>query len=156
MGFLPEGAPFPDFKLGDTDTSASRATGPLLVALWRQGCSTSRLAVPFLDRLQASYPGLTVVGVSQDGPNETRAYVEREHLEAVHVSDEDFGVSERFQITHVPTFFLTDATGTILFAQTGWNVSGIEDLSGKIAGILGVEPQPIVTQADAVPLFKPG
>src|SRR5688572_23686701 len=109
MSYLQVGSSFPDFELEGFDSAEARAGAPLVVIFWRIGCSTSRLTVPFFDRLQDGYPGAKVVGVCQETPEAVAAYVEEAGLRVRHLADQDLRVSRQFGIQYAPTYFLTDS-----------------------------------------------
>jgi peroxiredoxin len=150
------GERFPDFKLGAFSTEEVRSKGPLVVVFWRIGCSTSRLAIPFFDRLAEAYPNATVVGVCQESEGDTQDYRAKHGLQVLHLADVGVAASNQFDVDVVPTYFATDSSGKITFAGASWNVDLIEDLSRQVAQQTESEYVRIVAAEDRVPLFKPG
>jgi thiol-disulfide isomerase/thioredoxin len=156
MGVLGVGERFRDFHLGDFDTAQARASGPLLIVFWSTGCSTSRLAIPFFDRIQSAYPGASVVGVCQEDQTTVDAYTAKEGIRFRQVSDSGLTASRLYGVTTVPTYYLTDEHGEVLLSGTSWNRDLIQDFSDRLASELDAEPARIVLEADLVPAFKPG
>lgn len=147
------GAPFPDFRLAGFDSERVRSERPLVVVIWRIGCSTSRLAVPFFGRLARAYPDAKVIGVCQEAQAEIDAYMD---LGFEQLADLDLNVTRQFGITVVPTYFLTDASGLVLEEGTSWDRVRLEAIGARVAAMLGQPPVTLVTDGDGVPAFKPG
>ena len=83
MAALTPGAIAPEIALNDTDGNSIALAealkhGPVLVAFFKVGCPTCQLTFPFLQRLHGIYGGakLTLLGISQDTPNDTREFMD--------------------------------------------------------------------------------
>lgn len=153
---LTQGKTFQDFDLDGFNSAEKRAQAPLVMFLWRSGCSTCRLALPFFDRLAQRYPGATVVGVSQDDAPTASAYCEANGVTFKQVSDGGLKISRALGLEVVPAYALTDSSGEVLEAGNAWDVAKVESIGRLLADRLGVAHEPLVTPADEVPAFKPG
>ncbi len=156
MAIPAQGAQFPDFELDGFDSKTARAEKPLLLVLWKTGCSTSRITVPFFDRIQDAYPGATVIGVAQENRQDLDAYVENNGLELRHLADAELKVSRQYGLETVPSYLLTDSSGIVLANGVGWDRKRIESISDRLATMLGVSPRAIVTEEDRMADFTPG
>jgi peroxiredoxin len=152
---LGEGATAPAFRLrnmagGETSLSELTAIGPVLLAFFKASCPTCQLAFPYLERLKDG--NLPVVGISQDGINDTQEFVEEFHLSMPMLFDErknGYPASNAYGISTVPSLFQVEADGTISHAWNGWAKSDMRKL-GERAG------KEVIRQSDKVPEFKPG
>jgi peroxiredoxin len=156
MGVLTAGEKFRDFQLGGVDTEAIRQAKTLLIIFWRSGCSTSRLALPYFDRIQSAYPEAQVLGVCQDDPEVLSVYVKGAGIRFRQVSDADLTVARLYGLSSVPTYYLVDRAGEVLFGGTAWNREQIQDLADCMAQCVGAAPVPVVLSTDNAPMFKPG
>lgn len=150
------GKSFTDFQLDGFDSSDRRKARPLVVFIWRTGCPTCRLALPFFDRLATRYPKCDVVGVSQDDASATQSYCESNSIGMRQLVDSDLAVSRAFGLSSVPFFALTDAEGRLIVSGNAWDAARLESIARHVADRLGEEYSPIVTPEDQVPSFKPG
>lgn len=151
-----EGDLFPDFSLEGFDTREALAMGPMVVFVWRIGCSTSRLAAPFFDRLAAAYPGATVVSVCQETRQEIDSYAAEHGLTFRQLADEDLRVTRLLDVTVVPSYWLVDRSGMVLISGNGWDRGLLERIGERLALLLGVAGASLVRDSDDVPAFKPG
>jgi peroxiredoxin len=156
MGVLADGDQFPDFQLDGFDSAVARAQQPLLVVFWQTGCPTSRLTVPFIERIKSAYPGVRVVGVCQDDRHTVDSYALLNGITFKQLSDAGMKVSNAFHVDVVPTYYLTDQTGEVLSSGAGWNGAAIQALADRAAESIGARARPIVLDSDDVPAMKPG
>jgi len=150
------GHAFPDFVLEGFSSAAERRTRPLLVLTWKTSCPTCRLTVPYFDRIQTRVPEASVIGVCQETRREVEAYVDQHGLTVRHLADAELLVSKRLRVEYVPTYYLTDATGTVLAEGTGWHRERIERIVALLCEAAGKPYEPLVSDADGMPAFKPG
>ena len=152
---LKAGAKAPSFTLDNLEGGASSlaehlARGPVLVTLYKTGCPTCQLALPFLERI--SKGSLAVVAISQDDESATNEFRQTYGLSLTTLLDrkqKGYPVSNAFGITHVPSLFLVDSNGKILEASHGFSRQEIEGL-GKRSGVKVFEGD------DHVPEWKAG
>lgn len=116
----------------------------VVLAFFKSACPTCQLALPFLNRVPG---GLSVVGISQDSAAVTMAFAERFRVRIPLLLDdpeEEYPASNSYGIHHVPTLFVVGADGRIEQVIEGFHKAALEGL-----GI-------VFTEADRVPVFKPG
>ena len=160
---LPEiGQPAPDFTLAQHDSGAPHHLAEMtqraasLIAFFKQSCVTSRLTLPFVERLHRHYPALQVLGISQDDADDTSAFVQQTGLTFPVVRDGDWKVSTAYDLFTVPSLFLLDMGGTVRRVNMGWSKEQYMGLSDEIARVLDTSPVPLLSENDKVPVFKPG
>lgn len=154
---LAAGAKAPEFELTGMDggrhsLAGLLAQGPVLLALYKIGCPTCQLTLPFLERIHVGGNSLQVVGVSQDNNLGTRRFQSTYRLTLPSLLDREedgYPVSNAFGIVRVPSLFLVEADGAISMAVEGFVKSEIEQI-GQRAGV-----QPF-TADDHVPEWKAG
>jgi thiol-disulfide isomerase/thioredoxin len=150
---------FPDFVLDSHDTEKIRSERPLVVVVWRVGCPVCRMALPFFDRLQASYPEMIVLGVNQDpmgSRDEVQEYLQKNKIQFAQVFDSDLRVTRSLKMEVVPSFWLLGEGNQPLVAGRSWNKELMNEIARIVAQKLGIEPRELVTEKDAVPDFRPG
>ena len=134
--------------------------GPLLLGIYKSSCQASKTAFPFLQRLANRYgeSGLTVYGIAQDSANVTRSFGRRLELDIpILVEGPDYPVTLAYDVVATPTVFLIDRDGSVAWTSMGFMKPQMNDLADTIAKMLGLAPEPLVTDADAdVPMFVPG
>lgn len=160
---IPEiGQHAPDFSLARHDNGATQtladlsARGPSLIAFFKRSCATSRLTLPFIERLHQHYPALQVLGISQDDAEDTNAFVQQTGVTFPVVRDGDWKVATAYDLFTVPSVFLLDQGGSVRRTNLGWNKDQYTGLSDEIAQALNTAPVPLLTDSDKVPAFKPG
>lgn len=158
-------APALDTVLNDADDqpislAALLEKGPLLVGLYKSSCQASKTMFPFLQRVGDLYAdkGLQAVGIAQDSPNITKSFARRLDLTMPFLIDlPDYPVSRAFDIAATPTVFLIGKDGKVVWTTMGFLKPQINEMGAAAAAMFGVEPTPVVTDADAdVPMFVPG
>ncbi len=152
------GSQVPDFASQGVDTAQLRSSGPLVVVIWRTGCSTCRLAMPYYQRLQEKYPEASVVGVCQETTQETTEYCRKNGLTFAQVADEDDGLSASrlFGPETVPTYVLTDGSEKVLSSGEGWSADTMNAIGSKIGAALGDDRGDVIPDSEPVPRLTPG
>ncbi len=107
------------------DLAELRTRGPVLLEFWATWCAPCRAAFPELEALRREYAdcGLTVIGVSVDGPRnvaKVRPFVAREHLTFPIALDLDGRLQQLYQVTQLPTAVLIDTSGAVVAARVGF------------------------------------
>jgi len=139
---LAAGAKAPEFELAGLDGTRHSLSdlltrGPVLVALYKIGCPTCQLTLPFLERIHAGGGALQIVGVSQDNELGTRRFQSSLKLTLPSLLDREedgYRVSNAFGIVRVPSLFLIEPDGIISTAVEGFVKSEIESI-GQRAGV---------------------
>jgi hypothetical protein len=124
-----------------------------LVLVGHGDCHTTRLVLPYLDRIHRRRgKDATVVLVLQDDPDAARALVSELSLDApVRLEPDPYPLARALDLVAVPSLYLVERGGKIDRTSIGFRRS---DLEGFAAG-LGV-PGPLFTPEDRAPDFRPG
>jgi len=155
----------PDFALADAaqgarhDLATALRHGPVVAGFYKSSCEASQIAFPFLERIYQAYPKdrLSVWGVAQDSANITRSFSRRRGITFPMLIDEDeYATSRAYDIPATPAIFLIDTEGAVVWQAAGFNKVGMDELSGKIAELLGVEKADVVSHTDDTPNSVPG
>jgi peroxiredoxin len=81
--------------------------------------------MPQLQKLAEQYrkSDLTVIAVNQDSPSDqskVKPFVKQKRYDFVIVLDEDKDLAKQFNVNILPTTFLLDQNGKIVYAHTGY------------------------------------
>jgi peroxiredoxin len=134
---------------------------PLLLAFFKVGCPTCRLAWPYVQKLHALYGGtaVRVAGVCQDTAAEGAAFY-REHGKATFdllVDPEPrFAASNAFDVESVPHIVLLSPGAAVKKTVTGWSKREMEALGRELAEAKGLAKRPVVEPADPVKEWQAG
>jgi peroxiredoxin len=142
-----------------TGTADARRKGMLLLAFFKTTCGTCQLTFPYLQKLADAYKEsgkFSVLGVSQDDEEKTRAFLDQYGIKFTVLLDRDLYHSMVYGLTNVPTLFFADGSGLVLRKVIGWDRAAINDISERVAKFAEVEPVKIVADDDPVPAYKPG
>jgi peroxiredoxin len=164
MAALGPGTAAPAISLKDTDgKSASLAEalkkGPVLAAFFKVSCPTCQFTFPFLERLYEMYGGknLTFLGISQDGPRDTREFADEFGIKFPMLVDErGYPASNEYGLTNVPTLFLIAPDGKIKVSSVGFTKSDLERIASEAARATGTTAGPLFKPGEVVPDHKPG
>jgi thiol-disulfide isomerase/thioredoxin len=101
------------------DTAAARASGRVLVVdFFAAYCGPCQRALPALEAFHEARPDVEIVGVSlDDGPEGAVAMVNRHHLTFPVVHDTEHVLAGRFRVSELPTSFVADATGRVVWTS---------------------------------------
>jgi peroxiredoxin len=125
-----------------------------VVAFFKVGCPTCQYTFPFLERLHRAFPG-RVVGVSQDSAKDTKNFASGFGITFPLLLDaDDYKASRAYALTIVPSIFLIEKGGKILFATEGWAKDDMQLLAAKLAD--KQPPPPIFKANESVQAFKAG
>lgn len=158
------GALAPKFTLPDAEgvphaLADALGRGPAVVGIYKSSCQASKTMFPFLERVFQGYPQdrLTVWGISQDTPNVTKSFARRYGITfPILVDQDDYAVSRDYDIMATPTVFLIDREGAIVWQAMGFQKPAMDELSAKVAELLGVDPVDITSGTDDVSPWVPG
>src|SRR5439155_16329100 len=151
-------APFPDSELPGLDRrsrplSEAWRRGAALVAVGHSDCETSRLTLPFVDRIhRQAAPAGTVVAVLQDEAVDAQALVDELGLDMpVRLEAVPYPLAARLGLATVPTLYLVDVRGRIERVSEGLRRADVEAFAAR----LGV-PAPLFEPGDYAPALRPG
>ncbi len=149
----------PDFELRDIEgqlvsSRDLRARADTLIALFKISCPVCQLIFPFLERLHRSvgHDKLQVVGISQNNPADTQEFNEEFGVTLPTLIDpakSGYKVSNAFGITNVPSLFLVDSSGEIVWESSGFAKKDLDDLARRYSF-------EIFRQDENVPAWKAG
>jgi hypothetical protein len=150
--------PFPAAALPGLDgaerpVSAAWARRPAVVLVGHSDCATTRLTLPFVDRLHRRRPdGTQVLAVLQDEPEAARGLVGALGLDLPVLLEADpYPLASALGLRSAPTVLVIGTDGTIRRALEGFRRDELE----AIAGDIGVEG-PLFTPDDTGPSRRPG
>jgi peroxiredoxin len=165
MAALSAGSKAPEFELKAMDGKRfvlreELARGPVVLAFFKVSCPTCQYAFPFLERLERAYghTGVHIIGVSQNDPKETSAFIQEFGLTfPVLLDDSDkYPVSNAYGLTNVPTVFWIAQDGDIELSSVGWVKADFEELSRKMAESLHTAPAVMFKPGEDVRDFRAG
>ena len=146
----------PDFKLAawhgpDVALSALWQDRPVLLAFFKVSCPTCQLTFPYLERIHRGRQGPRLIAISQDNAVQTAAFQREFGISMATLLDAapGYAVSSAFGITSVPSLFLIDAGGRIVWSEAGFDRARLTEL-GREAGVETFAP------GDRAPAFQPG
>ena len=132
------------FRLRDLDghvleLEQLRRQGPVLLEFWATWCAPCRAAFPELEALRRQHAdcGLTVIGVSVDGPRnvaKVRPFVARERIAFPVAIDLDGRLQQLYPVSQLPTAVLIDTSGAVVFTRVGYR-SGETALGEHVAAL---------------------
>jgi peroxiredoxin len=165
MAALTAGTKAPEFELKAMDgrrfsLREELARGPVVLAFFKVSCPVCQYAFPFLERLHKTYgnKGVTLVGVSQNDPQETVAFNKEFGVTFPVLLDpqDKYRVSNAYGLTNVPTVFWIGQDGEIEISSVGWVKKDFEDIAQKMAEAAATPPVVIFQPGDDVRDFRAG
>jgi thiol-disulfide isomerase/thioredoxin len=119
----------PDFSAADFDgnnvqLSELLKNGAVILDFWASWCVPCKKELPELAKLGEKYDSLTVVAVTIDKPKDrpkAKAAAKAIKCDIVYLFDQDDQVKNLLEVQDVPTTFIIDRNGKILFRHTGYN-----------------------------------
>ena len=129
------------------------ADAPALLCIGHSDCGTTRLALPYVDRIHRRTGSTgSVVAILQDDPEAARDLARELGLGLPIRLDEDpYPVAAALSLTTVPTLLLVDTDGRIASFFEGFRRADFEALATR----LGLAP-PLFTAEDRAPALRPG
>jgi len=121
------------------------AAGPVVLDFWATWCQPCLAELPELEALHRKYRerGLTVVGVSVDGPRnfaKVRPSVAKLGLTFPIVLDEDGRIQQSWQVRAMPTTVVIDSAGVIVTVREGYRPGDTRSLEAAIVKLLAPPP----------------
>ena len=164
MTLVATGQTAPDFTLSRLEGKSyslkdATAKGLALVVFYKDTCPTCQFTLPFIERIHKAYndKGLKVLGIEQDDPSRTAAFSAQYGLTfPVMAETGSYEVSNSYGISIVPTLFLVDKGGKLLYSGEGFVKTELAELSKLIAQKLGITDFEVFQPGEYVPAMKAG
>jgi peroxiredoxin len=115
--------------------------GPVLLDFWATWCKPCAVSLPELEGVHRRHAarGLTVIGVSVDGPrnySKVRPFATRYGLTYPIALDEDGRLQQQYQVSAVPTSVLIGPDGRIVHFGQGFKPGDTERLEAEVEKLL--------------------
>jgi hypothetical protein len=150
--------PFPSHSLPDLDgvprpLSMNWTEGPALILVGHRDCATTRLTLPFVDRIHKARPaGASVVAVLQDDAAAARALMADLGLTMPVLLEADpYPLSAELGLRAAPTLMLVGRDGKILRAAEGFSRIDLDGLAVALGTTV-----PLFSPTDTAPPRRPG
>src|SRR3981081_4508467 len=165
MAALTAGTKAPDFQLKSMDDKCfslqeELARRPVAIAFFKASWPVCQYAFPLLERLHKAYgqTKVTLVGVSQNDPQQTAAFAQEFGVSFPVLLDEQdsYPVSNAYGLTNVPTVFWSGQDGEIEVSSVGWVKSDFEEINRKMAEAAASSPAVVFKAAEDVRDYRPG
>src|SRR5207248_2973107 len=99
--------------------------GPVLLAFWKTGCATTRLAFPYLERLRRAYPqdSWQLWGIGQDPKSDVDSFLDNVGPVTfpLLVDHPDYAVARLYDPIATPTLFYVEANAAIGATAAGFS-----------------------------------
>lgn len=142
----------PDLSGVERVLSAAGGELPLLVVHGHRTCGTTRLALPYVERIHRRKTRGRVVVVLQDTPEDARTLCRDLDLTLPVLLEADpYPFAAALQADTVPTLMLVDADGRITHLGAGFRRTELEAM-GAALGVAG----PLFAPDDKAPALRPG
>jgi hypothetical protein len=144
----------PDLEGAERPFLTAWASRPAIFVFGHRDCVTSRMTLPFVDRIHRRRPPeVSVIAILQDDAESARAL--RHDLELdlpIRLEADPYPVAAEIGLRSVPTVMLVGTNGLIARSCEGFRRDELEVMAREI-GMAG----PLFTEADAgVPARRPG
>ena len=165
MAALTAGTKAPEFELKALDGKRfslreELARRPVVLAFFKVSCPVCQYAFPFLERLHKVYgqANVTLVGVSQDDPKATAAFLREFGVTfSVLLDPEDsYAVSNAYGLTNVPSVFGIGQDGEIEISSVGWVKADFEEIGRRMAEAAKTAPAGVFKPGEEVRDFRSG
>ena len=130
-----------------------RESAPALVVIGHSDCDTTRLLLPYMDRIHRKRDQRHhVLAVLQDDPQAARALCDELALDLpIALEADPYPLSEALDLTTVPTLLAVDPDGLITRVSEGFRREDVEAFA-TVAG----HPTPFFAADDNAPALRPG
>lgn len=158
------GTPAPDFRRPGSDgephgLGGLTAGGPALLIFFRSGCPTCEMAFPVYGEMARRYgDAAAVVAISQDPVLEAVPWLHERGFSGLALDDsaDGYAVSVAYDVQTVPTLVLVAGDGAVSTVAEGWDRDRTNEVARAMADVTGRSRAPVSTEADGLPVFKPG
>ena len=155
MSQLAIGIQAPDFELSTADGRPRRLSealrqDPVVLVFYKGSCPTCQFTFPFIQQIYSkvgSTAPWTLWGISEDDPEETRAFARQHGITFDLLIDEyPYAVSSAYGLQTVPAIFIVQRDGTISLSEYGFSKRSLNQVAGF----------DFFTPNDGLPAARPG
>ena len=95
---------------------------PVFLDFWASWCPPCRASSPYVERLAEKYEGRAyVIGINLDNStSDALRFVREQESSILHLYGAGTDVASRFGVTGIPSFFILDPDGRIVFGRSGF------------------------------------
>lgn len=128
-------ASFP-LRDGGSFSLAAHAGRPILLSFWASWCAPCRRELPALSRWATEHPDVTIVAVNVDRTRpEADRFLQRVSFDLPVAFDPDAKVLGAYGAISMPTMFLFDRSGQLVWRHTGYSEEkGFTELDAALGG----------------------
>jgi peroxiredoxin len=116
---LPVGAPMPEFSVSGSDgatvTNADLVGAPSVVLFFRTTCPDCQREMPYVEAAFKRVSGVRFVAISKEDNSAVAAYWNDNGMTIPYYFDPSGEVSTAFDIHFVPTLYLFDSKGKVVY-----------------------------------------
>jgi thiol-disulfide isomerase/thioredoxin len=134
---------------------SEREDDPRVVMFYKVTCPTCQLAATVAHRFAERFPG-HFVGVGQDPAEKLDQFAEDLGASFPAVPDEPpYELSAAYGVRTVPTLFVID-DGRVVDVVESWDRDGWNRAAARLGELTGEPAEPVSTDGDGLPPFRPG
>ena len=131
-----------DFASGRRIELGSYVGEVVYLDFWASWCAPCRESLPFMEELHQRYGehGLRIVAVNVDeNKADAKEFLKRHPISYLNLYDPKGKIGKQLKVRRMPTAFLVDRDGTILFRHVGFDKRYSEKLRLAIVALLDTE-----------------
>jgi cytochrome c biogenesis protein CcmG, thiol:disulfide interchange protein DsbE len=123
-----QGQQFPALALNYMGKQPELTGKPLLVEFWATWCPPCRKSIPHLNQIYAKYKGqgLQIVGITDEDESTVKKFQKQIPMDYNVAINTPGSIYEQFGITAIPTAFLVDKSGKIVWTGHPMELSETE------------------------------
>ena len=115
--------------------------GPILIDFWATWCEPCKKEMVYLDAFHKEYSdsGFTVLTINQDSPrslSKVRSFVRSKRYSFPVVKDPNKQIAQKMNVQVLPTTFLVDSLGQVVWQHVGYLPGDERDMEQEILKIL--------------------
>jgi peroxiredoxin len=165
MAVIQAGNVAPAFSLplmsgGNFSLADSLRQGPVVLVFFKISCPVCQFALPYLERIYASakLKKVTLVGVSQNGKQETAAFARQYGITFPIALDDPrkYPVSNAYGLTNVPTVFYLSQDSGIEISSVGWSKADLEAVVQRMTERVPAGNVEFLWPGEEVPAYRAG
>ena len=122
---------------GGTFKLADHAGQPVLLSFWASWCSPCRKELPALTDWAKAHPDVAIIAVNVDRTSgDAQKFMDAIHFELPVAYDPDAAHLGQYGVTSMPTMFLFDRKGALVWRHTGYSTEkGFTELDAAVGGL---------------------